>query len=1105
MNNPVASLTAYERGHLVAHLAALQDDSAIHRLLELETDSLGNAWYETHLEDGELAEYLDDVQIAWRMSEASTVEDNLAAAINIEWRYALITTTIRSLAAKLPASLLGPLVEAKSWPLDQALRFIEQSNEWEWRVRGYLSLVPTLLKERPEHLTSLVRELRHPSRPTSRNVVGLGGIRDPEGPADYQQEYLRAVLIRKLASRLTTEHSMLLDAASAIRVPWSRAAGLTALAPYLPKAALTDACARALDMTFDIGRPSLRSATLVELIPCLEGKARDRALEGAWDAWKRSMTGDADESRFAATRADGIFRVLAPVTQAEEYALPLRRLAPWLNASQVAEAISIANAGSSIRRDVLLAAMVLGRHPMEVAEIDAATIKHPYWRMLATYPGDRSTAMGNVDNWLELARTMPSPDHVAKALLRLAASAAESDAVSLILEAVEASKDAVGEIFVSTIVEEAALVIKCLSANAREQIIAGLCKALDLLQLEEDAVAAMAGLLSQETLKLAALRAYVLQDGGALRRSSEELGARRAMALRRAEVPPADAQTTPHTADFYRAALQATQDLVAASKERPNPADFAAAAQQHVEHFGHGARFGALESWSGVLADKQWQDDIAAASEAIIFLAVGLPDGLRADARRCCEDLANPRQKARALGSLLNNADEASRAPLLRETIAAAVAARSHDFEKAFFADLSSTLRTTDTPVVLASWRSALREMSADYHRYVLEIASAFLPVLESVAGPTLRPRMIDTVDRIRRWWDSESSPTMSQSAEDVGSALSGDGEGATGRAKAALVAALAGRGEQAHAQFLWTSLLADPATDPNQIATATVLISEAAADAGDLDTALHLNTQALERLDAHLDQHDFRMGWIAIAHALMYRCVHAKVEASIVSALLLRTESMVVTNAGDERFCGAANKAMASIQSQRWRFAPTSSADEQQPIDRQQSEAAPGHDEATLLAELRLAGIRLKCPSGYVALERRNSTLNSAGAWRALSLPIDVYLLVRRETDDSIEEIYRDMFQTLSEEPFKLARFPPDAVKSEFGADDGGTWFFEPRSQVSRRQQAMGVWLQAHGMATAGLLLFFDPSGEPISDALKTFFYAIKFDQGSVETMSES
>src|SRR5262249_10548357 len=111
----------YIHSHLLWHLERAQQEPRIHELLAEELPEGGNAWFTINDRLGHAGSYRDGLLRAWTLAEKSD------SGVALELRYALIVSSIRTLAAKLPPELLGRLVQAKVWGPEQALSFSRQN------------------------------------------------------------------------------------------------------------------------------------------------------------------------------------------------------------------------------------------------------------------------------------------------------------------------------------------------------------------------------------------------------------------------------------------------------------------------------------------------------------------------------------------------------------------------------------------------------------------------------------------------------------------------------------------------------------------------------------------------------------------------------------------------------------------------------------------------------------------------------------------------------------------------------------------------------------------------------------------------------------------
>ncbi len=89
--------------HVVSHLARAGDDEALHRLMALEWDGRTNAWFEAHRREHAYAAYAVDVRRAWAKARDGA----------LAFRYALVATSVNSVAGNIPARLLRLLVERR--------------------------------------------------------------------------------------------------------------------------------------------------------------------------------------------------------------------------------------------------------------------------------------------------------------------------------------------------------------------------------------------------------------------------------------------------------------------------------------------------------------------------------------------------------------------------------------------------------------------------------------------------------------------------------------------------------------------------------------------------------------------------------------------------------------------------------------------------------------------------------------------------------------------------------------------------------------------------------------------------------------------------------
>jgi len=111
----------YIHKHLTWHMEQAGQPEAIHALLQLETPEGCNAWYTACEALGQIAGYLDDVRRAWRLTDSEALPEEKGRGVGKAVRYALITSSINSLAGEIPPALLVARLEKGMWTPAEAL------------------------------------------------------------------------------------------------------------------------------------------------------------------------------------------------------------------------------------------------------------------------------------------------------------------------------------------------------------------------------------------------------------------------------------------------------------------------------------------------------------------------------------------------------------------------------------------------------------------------------------------------------------------------------------------------------------------------------------------------------------------------------------------------------------------------------------------------------------------------------------------------------------------------------------------------------------------------------------------------------------------------
>ena len=259
-------LDRYGLRHLAAHLEAAGREDDLHRLLRLEwpaeagaTGRAGgeNAWFAAHDRTDDLDGYMSDVARAWSLADREMRSSPSARALGRQLRSALITASIGSLAANIPAPLLVELVKTRLWPAAQALAFARRIPDRVQRGRALAELGPHL------DAAGLPEALAAARGIGDRGGSGLG----PGGPAPHLDAAGLSEALAAAARGIGDERSR------------ASASALAGLAPHLDAAGLSEALAAARGIGDEGSRAS--ASALAGLAPHLDAAGLSEALAAA--------------------------------------------------------------------------------------------------------------------------------------------------------------------------------------------------------------------------------------------------------------------------------------------------------------------------------------------------------------------------------------------------------------------------------------------------------------------------------------------------------------------------------------------------------------------------------------------------------------------------------------------------------------------------------------------------------------------------------------------------------------------------------------------------------------------------------------------------------
>ena len=291
----------YIHERLSWHLERAERPEELHRLLQEVTATGRNGWYEACSRLGQPVSFISTVARAWQLAE-TTYKAMPSQSITLQVRYALVTTSLHSLASNIPAELLGVLVEKGHWTPAQGVAYALQIQDIARRADAFVALAPYLPEELLPEFLSAIRQMQ-PGAPRARvlshlarrqpsllpealaatrqiqsgaaraRVLGRLAQRQPNlfqealaAARQIQDKYYRAYTLSRLAQRQPNLFQEALAAARQIQDESSRAYALRSLAEYLPDSLLSVALEAACQIQSESSRAyALRS--LVEYLP----------------------------------------------------------------------------------------------------------------------------------------------------------------------------------------------------------------------------------------------------------------------------------------------------------------------------------------------------------------------------------------------------------------------------------------------------------------------------------------------------------------------------------------------------------------------------------------------------------------------------------------------------------------------------------------------------------------------------------------------------------------------------------------------------------------------------------------------------------------------
>ncbi|RAY10683.1 hypothetical protein DPM19_34060 [Actinomadura craniellae] len=322
----------YGRRHLVPHLITAGRTTEVHALLAIEYSG-GNLWYAARESTGDATAYLRDIALA-RAAARRTADEiraagRPAAEIGLEIRYALISASLTSMAANIPAGLLARLLVTGCWEPERTLAHVRRIPDLSGRMAGYLAirsgLDADLRREVAAETIDLLRALgdAEVARAIEQIVPWAGELTGPQReavvsaargisdlllgqralaavlPLETDPRHAAAGLLGALAElrpdhraavlvalrgpaepdRWDAELDRLAEELMLVPADWQRVTGLALVAPYLREARLAEAVTAVLA----VGAELPRVAGLAGLLGAGGAEHRERVLASLLD------------------------------------------------------------------------------------------------------------------------------------------------------------------------------------------------------------------------------------------------------------------------------------------------------------------------------------------------------------------------------------------------------------------------------------------------------------------------------------------------------------------------------------------------------------------------------------------------------------------------------------------------------------------------------------------------------------------------------------------------------------------------------------------------------------------------------------------------------
>ena len=147
----------YIYAHLTWHMEQASQFQSIHELLKASNEAGRNGWYEACESIAKPAVFAKDIGRGWQLAVKNYGKEP-GKCIALLFRYALIRSSLNSLANNVPSQLVGALIDKGLWQVSQGLAYAQQAQEPR-RKEACISAISPYIKR--ELLPEVVKTISH--------------------------------------------------------------------------------------------------------------------------------------------------------------------------------------------------------------------------------------------------------------------------------------------------------------------------------------------------------------------------------------------------------------------------------------------------------------------------------------------------------------------------------------------------------------------------------------------------------------------------------------------------------------------------------------------------------------------------------------------------------------------------------------------------------------------------------------------------------------------------------------------------------------------------------------------------------------------------------